>query len=620
MSFLYPLGLLGLIGVPVLIIIYIIKNKYTEQTIASTYLWTLSNKFLKRKNPISKLTGIISLILQILTIVCLSLAIAHPSVIIPNAAYEYCFILDASGSMNMRKDGVTRFDRAKTKIADMIEASVNGSVFTLVYVGNGTNVLYEQIADKEQALSVLSEAEVAYDTADFTDAIGTAQGYYDKNKALQAYLVTDSKYQKAKNINVINVSESESNYAISDVTYAKAGGVMTVNGNLVSYGKDATLTVNVYTDGDSANSRGTQSVEVKKDEATPFQVECSVGSFSSLRVAVAEADAMAQDSEYIVYNATSESSYDTLIVSDTPFLIQKALEALVNARIDVVSPEAYSDTTSGYGLYIFDSYSPTKFPTDGSIWLIDPRDLSNSQEAGFTVQGVQELESSDKLTLSTSSSSTVQKLKADLIESEAIYVKNYVRCAPFTNVTTLYSYQSNPVIFASTNAYGNRQTVFAFNFHDSNITMLYNYLPLFRNLIAYSFPDIVDKTDYICGELADINVVANCESIRVVAPSGSVSYLDTNNATARLTLEEVGTYTVTLTVGQQERTVYVYSAMTEAERVPVVVVEEEIRLQGMPTKSGFDGTYDLMTVLFIALAVLFIADWGVYCYEKRQLR
>ena len=44
MRFLYPLGLLGLIGIPILIIIYLIKNKYTEQTVASTYLWELSEK------------------------------------------------------------------------------------------------------------------------------------------------------------------------------------------------------------------------------------------------------------------------------------------------------------------------------------------------------------------------------------------------------------------------------------------------------------------------------------------------------------------------------------------------------------------------------------------------
>lgn len=261
-----------------------------------------------------------------------------------------------------------------------------------------------------------------------------------------------------------------------------------------------------------------------------------------------------------------------------------------------------------------------EYPTDGAIWLINPADLKNSKAAGFTVQNQEELESSDKLTLSTSTSSAVQKLKENLQESEYIYVKKYLQCSPFTSYTTLYSYQSHPVIFTGMNTYGNRQTVFAFSFHDSNITMLYNYIPLFQNFVKYSFPDLVDKTDYICGEIADVNVVANCESIRVESPSGSISYLDTNNATARLTLTEVGTYTVTLNIGDRQRTVYLYSAMTVAERVPVVTVEGEIRLQGMPTKNGFDGTYDLMTVLFILLALIFIADWGVYCYEKHQLQ
>ncbi|MBO5510612.1 MAG: BatA domain-containing protein [Clostridia bacterium] len=94
MSFLYPLGLLGLIGIPILILVYIIKSKYTEQTVASTYLWTLSERFLKRKRRPSPLAGIISLILQILAVTLISLAIAHPIITVPDSANEYCFILD----------------------------------------------------------------------------------------------------------------------------------------------------------------------------------------------------------------------------------------------------------------------------------------------------------------------------------------------------------------------------------------------------------------------------------------------------------------------------------------------------------------------------------------------
>lgn len=57
MSLLYPLGLLGLLAIPVLIIIYIIKSKYTEQVIASTYLWELSEKFLKKRRRINRFAG-----------------------------------------------------------------------------------------------------------------------------------------------------------------------------------------------------------------------------------------------------------------------------------------------------------------------------------------------------------------------------------------------------------------------------------------------------------------------------------------------------------------------------------------------------------------------------------
>ena len=66
MTFLHPLGLLGLIGVPIIILIYVLKNKYVEQIIPTTYIWTLSERFLRRRNPFSKIAGIISLILQLL--------------------------------------------------------------------------------------------------------------------------------------------------------------------------------------------------------------------------------------------------------------------------------------------------------------------------------------------------------------------------------------------------------------------------------------------------------------------------------------------------------------------------------------------------------------------------
>ena len=72
-------------------------------------------------------------------------------------------------------------------------------------------------------------------------------------------------------------------------------------------------------------------------------------------------------------------------------------------------------------------------------------------------------------------------------------------------------------------------------------------------------------------------------------------------------------------VSGSKREFSVYSSVSELERAPMIT-EEEFSLQGEKENNGFDGEYDPMMILFIALVVLFIADWGVYCYEKYQLR
>ena len=161
MSFLYPLGFLGLLAIPLLILIYIIKNKYTEQVVTSTYLWTLSERFLKRKNPVNKITGIISLILQILTVIAISFAIAHPVFTMRAAAEDYCFVLDGSGSMNIENGGRTRLENGKARIRREINGAVEGSSYTIVYTGDYAAVVCEKTQDKSLALRAITRSNPA---------------------------------------------------------------------------------------------------------------------------------------------------------------------------------------------------------------------------------------------------------------------------------------------------------------------------------------------------------------------------------------------------------------------------------------------------------------------------
>ncbi len=619
MTFLYPLGLLGLIGIPILILIYIIKSKYTEQTIASTYLWELSERFLKRKKRVSRLSGIISLILQILAVTIISLAIAHPIITVPDSAQEYTFILDASGSMHMdaASGKKTRFEAAKDAIEDRINGAVDGSTYTLVNVGDATTIIFEKLTDKDQAKLLLSELEADYNTLNLTNAIGVAQTYFQENPSTKTILFTDAAVETVSNVEVVNVGGTVENYAVSGVTFTHEGLDLTVVGNLMSYESDRELTVGMFLDG-AQEPVATQTVSVTKGELASFELAAKTETYASIEVAILDKDGMELDNRYIIHDVKSENSYKTLIVSDRPFFLKSVIRAMLNAQIDVISTTEYADQ-SGYGLYIFDSISvgeTFQMPTDGTVWLINVN--ASVAGSGFTVQGDMELNRAEKLETSTSTSSTTQSLLADM-KGQDIYIKRYVKCGFNRNFTTLLSYKGSPIVFAGANEYGTREVVIAFDLHGSNLPLLFDYAVLMRNLINYSFPDMVDKTNYECGELATVNMIANCDSVRVESPSGDINYLNASAATDTIAMNEVGVYTITMTVSGTSRTFYIWSSLNEAERVPTQTADS-IVLQGQATEGGFDGKYDPLTVMFIVLAVIFLADWMVYCYEKYQLR
>ena len=627
MTFLYPIGLLGLIGIPILILIYIIKNRYTEQTIASTYLWRLSERFLKRRNPLSKITGIIGLILQLLLVTVLSLSIAHPQITLPGKAHEYCFILDGSASMNMEINGKTRFERAKDEISEIVDDAKDGSTFTVIVVGDTTEILLEKSDDARKTVDRLASAVCSDSAADYVDAIGIAQGYFDESPSALTYLLTDADYADTENISVINVARGENNISIEDISYVKSGkNTVIVTGNAVSYGADRLVDVELYSNL-SAEPLGQTKVQAFKDEPTSFSFTVDVSEFYSLVVKTPTEDAYAADNMAVVYDVESENSYNAILVSDTPFLIEAAVEAVSNADVKVMSTADYKKeeerlakldkVVTGYSLYIFDAFSPASLPKDGSVWFIGTD--ANVVGSGFSVQGEVLLDSADVITKNTSTTSIVRKLTSGMVDDE-IFVSKYIKYGIYGDFTTLFSYRGNPVVFTGMNDYGNREVVFAFNLHDSDITLSVDYLILLGNLLDYSFPEVIEKTEYYCGDTAEINVISGCDSIRVETPDGQIIYTDTSSAVSEFELTEVGEYKITISISGTERpSYYIYSSVPKEERKTETSLEY-IGIQGEASSEGSDGRYDPLTLLFVLAALIFTAEWMVYCYDKYQLR
>lgn len=627
MRFLYPLGLLGLIGVPILIIIYIIKNKYTEQTVSSTYLWKLSEKFLKRKKRPPKIAGLLSLILQIVAVVAISFAIAHPVLIFPDAADEYCIIVDASGSMNIEQNGVTRFEIGRERAKNIIEDSTDGSVYTLIYASDdSTTVVCERAEEKSYALQVLNGLTSTYGAAELTDALELAQNYFLENNAIRTYLVTDRKYSNHENVELINVSGDETNFAVLNVNAPKineAGDGYTVTAQVVAYKETADLLVSLYVD-DATQPVSTETVPVFEDGETNVVFDLETGAFNSLKVVIENADALSSDNVCVLYNPKSENSYKTLLVSETPRFLKAVVETVSGAAVETMDAAQYAeafanksgDAVDGYGLYIFDSIHPGVLPDDGAVWLFNQTE--NVEGAEFSVKRQATLQEGVQLGMTKASSKLATQLTKNM-SGKDLYVYKYMKYGIFGEFTTLYSYQGESLVFTGNNAYGNREVVFAFSLHDSNFSMLGDFVIFAKNLLDFSFPDVLEKVTYDCGERLQLNAPTACTSIKITAPDGTESYPASNVAANEFVLRQPGVYTVTLTVAGEEKEYHAFAGIPKEER-KVSTLESSFNLQGEAGEGGLDGKYDDLIVIFILLGVVFLIDWVVYCYDKYQLR
>lgn len=625
MRFANPLGLLGLLAVPVLIIIYIIKSKFTEQTITSTYLWTLSERFLKRKNPINKITGIISLLLQILAVVLISWALAHPVFTLPGKALDYCFILDGSGSMQTVQGGSSRFEDGKERIRGIIEDAADGSTFTLITTGNTTEMVMKEVDDKKTALRRLDGVEPAYVESNLSAAAEMATKYLAEKPACKFYLVTDRKVENVQNAEVINVSGGTVNYALEDVSFTYDGATVAVRGKAFSYENDAQLTVDVFVDGAGRAAASTQ-VSVSRGEGGDFYVQFAQsqqdgkGAFDSLRVAIRQSDNLPLDNQIILYNAFSGEKSKALIVSNQPAFIKYTLSA-AGVSYDTVAADDfdYGKVKGRYGLYIFQNCTPESMPEEGAVWFINP-DTGVDETSGFSRGGAEKLRNPTPLTLNPSSKNRVEALLKYTDKNESTFISEYLRIGTFRDFTTLVYCDGVPVIMAGNNSYGNREVVFGIDLIEtSDFAMSYNGRIILYNLIQYTFPSLVGQTKMYTGEALSVNVPANCTSIKVGTPSGKEEYISTSSAITDYELTEVGEYKVTAVVGGNSQVAKVYAQLSVAER-KINATEPMFYVNGVTSNERRDGRYEDLLYAFIILAVIVVADWAVYCYEQYQLR
>lgn len=135
MGFFNTIGLLALIGIPVIIVLHMLKRKQKNVDVPSIYLWERAADTSVQSKPWQRLKKSLPLILQLTAAAALGLAAARPYISAFGTAYNYVIVLDNSASMSAADMSQTRLEYVADRAEKLIDSASALSSVTVIAGG-----------------------------------------------------------------------------------------------------------------------------------------------------------------------------------------------------------------------------------------------------------------------------------------------------------------------------------------------------------------------------------------------------------------------------------------------------------------------------------------------------
>lgn len=600
MKFLNPAGLWLLLGIPVLIFIYLIRPHHEERAVSSTFMWKLSQKFMKRQLPMQRLQRILLFVIQLLLLIAAAVLISRPA-LITGKSTEYIAIIDASASMQTEdENGVSRFKRAVEEAKKLTEKLPHGHRVSVILAGDNSQYLIQSADSVSRVKLALDGAKCGSGGCNTEKALNLAQQLCSRGKS-EVIFYTDAPSEKTNNVRVVDMNKGEWNLSVSGIAmdFDDDGNeyvIATVN----SYNRDFSATVGLRMDGLLLTAKA---VELKAND--PVEIHFPVTDItpgSIIEAFVDVKDGLSLDNSYSLCTGYSRM-YNVLVLSQAPFYIEKALLSLENCSV-TVTDDPRRAAEDGFDLYIYDGIFPEEYPEKGAILQFGTEKLPDGLEAlpqETTPARLSKLSGSHELydgLLLTDTTVSVYTPLAGSAKWEKV-----LTCA------------MQPVCMTSVNGLGVRTTVCSFDLHNSNLPMQVDYVVLMKNIVEASVFDLIPGSDFAVGSTIRLAVLPNALDMYLNLPDGTVQTLTPEGGHCSVALDRPGIHTavVSTAAGGEFADFFVHIPGEESMTVPHGLLSVA---PAVNVTDGSDAVTELWIYVAAAMLILLILEWGVYFREQ----
>jgi Ca-activated chloride channel family protein len=401
MPFATPLALLGLLFVPAVIAMYLLKLRRDEAIVPSTLLWNRLVADVEANAPWQRLRRSLLLLLQLLLVIALAILAARPFIERPaGLARDIVLVIDASASMGATDVVPDRLSAAKQAAIDALRDLPSGGKVSVIAAGRTARVVATGSSDMGRIRRAIDSIEVTASTGDLGDALRLAAALAARSGDAQILVATDAALAATPTatvdapIGVLQVGRQRQNQAIVALAIRSAPSGLTKSAFVSVANLDdvqAKRRLEVYADGALIDSRDLYidpqaRADIVVDDITQQNKRVVDAIEVRLRDDLDGApsnDRLASDDRAWAIVPSDRLRRVLLVTNGDPYL-ETALTYLPNTELYGVTPDKYGPSThpEKFDLIVFDANLPATLPATPILAIAPDRSSPLGDVAG----------------------------------------------------------------------------------------------------------------------------------------------------------------------------------------------------------------------------------------------
>jgi hypothetical protein len=532
MPFITPLALAGLIFVPAVIAMYLLKLRRDETVVPSTLLWSRLSTDVEANAPWQRLRRSLLLLLQLLLVIALVLLAARPFLERPaGLARDIVLVVDTSASMAATDVAPNRLAAARDAAIAALGDLPTGGRVSLIAADRSARIVVNETTDLSRVRQAVDDLEPSSTTGDLGDALELASKLAARSGDAQILVATDAALAVPPTskvdapIKVLPVGRDRKNQAIVALAVRTAPSSVTRSVFVSVANLDLEMAqrrIEVWGDDHLLEARDVvldpqARSDVVIDDVPDDVAVVEIRLVGSDAASTAAPDHLAVDDRAWAVLPPAQTKLVLLVGEGDPYL-ETALSYLPHVELYGVTPDEYGPATQRtdgrpWDLVIFEGALPATLPDSPILAIAPPRTSDLGTVAGtISNPGIGALSPDEPILryvdLSTTHISQAQRLTA-----------------PDWARTVIPGPGGAPLLYSGLRA-GLPTAVLAFEPRRSDLPLQVAFPVLLANLTGELLGGSAAPTEAVApGDPVRLSVPAGATGLTVTRPDGTSSDL-----------------------------------------------------------------------------------------------